>query len=79
MMKVGTRPSPLIGVPPTRAVLVACDFPICEKALEIPVNASIDSKCIDSATKYIQRAKPHGWHTDRRKHFCGDHAPKTGG
>jgi len=80
MIKVGFRPSPLTKVLPKRATLVGCDFPLCEKALEFPVNLqATDTQCKNDTIRYLMRAKPHGWHTDGRKFYCQDHAPKTGG
>jgi hypothetical protein len=80
MIRVGFRPSPLVNVLPKRATLVGCDFPLCEKALEFPVNLqATDTQCKNDTIRYLRRAKPHGWHTDGRKFYCQAHAPKTGG
>lgn len=77
---VGRRPSPIVGKPAIRAALVGCDFPLCEKALEFPVNLqATDTQCKNDTIRYMMRKPPHGWHTDGRKFYCSTHAPKTGG
>lgn len=80
MIKVGHRPSGLIGGIGKRAAAVGCDYPFCEKALEFPVDLqSTDEKCKRDTIRYMMRKSPHGWHTDGRKFYCKAHAPKTGG
>lgn len=78
-IRIGRRPSILVGGLPSRRSLVGCDFPLCEKALEFPVDLqSTDDKCRIDTIRYIMRASPNDWHTDGRKFYCGTHAPKTG-
>ncbi|AXH49744.1 hypothetical protein KNU02_gp18 [Gordonia phage Pleakley] len=84
-MKVGYRPSgggESIGLP-KRAVLVACDQPLCERALTFPVNLqSTDSQCIRDTIRFMEAHKGQdqvsGWIVDTTvsptKFFCKHHA-----
>lgn len=79
MIKIGMRPSPLIGGTGTRAALVGCDFPMCEKALEFPVNLhATESKCKNDTIRYMKKNRPHGWATNGQQFLCRHHAQLKG-
>lgn len=78
MIKVGFRPTGLVLGVGKRAAAVGCDFPLCEKALEFPVNLqATDTQCINDTIRYMKRAKPHGWFTNGRQFFCPNHIPAS--
>lgn len=64
-----------------RASLVSCDFPLCDKALEFPVNLqSSDHQCKRDTIRYLDVKHPHGWHTAERGSlfFCRTHSEIKG-
>lgn len=78
-IRVGRRPSPLIGGIDKRAAIVGCDQDGCKKALEFPVNLqATDRQCKDDTIRYMIRAEPHGWRTDSKRFFCKEHALLVG-
>ncbi|WNY15117.1 hypothetical protein SEA_MACGULLY_12 [Rhodococcus phage MacGully] len=79
MIKVGRRPSPIVGQPAKRASLVGCDFPFCDKALEFPVNLhATDAKCKNDTIRYMKKNRPNGWFTDGKLFYCKHHAELKG-
>ncbi len=84
-MVVALRPSPFatgeraLG---DRAVLVGCDYPLCTRALKLPVNLqSSDNQCLRDALRYLHTKRPNGWYADTRGtiFYCGPHADEIGG
>ena len=79
---VAHRPSPLaVGIRSLgkRASLVGCDYPLCQKALEFPVNLQSSSEqCRNDTIRYMIRRRPRGWFTDGRVFFCREHADLEG-
>lgn len=64
-----------------RAALVGCDFPLCDRALELPVNLqSSSNQCRRDTIRYIDREHPHGWNTAQRGtlFYCRKHSEMKG-
>lgn len=83
-IRVGFRPSLKVNGPSKRAVLIGCDAPLCEKALEVPVNLhATHSRCVNDAIRYLNKKAPNGWTVshgvaDQPLFWCGAHKKDEG-
>lgn len=85
-VQVAVRLEQVRGAQPVkkRAVLVGCDAPLCEKALEVPVNLQAsNAQCINDTIRMLTKKSPNGWTVSVRKaaapkFWCAAHRKDEG-